>query len=103
ALAGQPFYQNAGFGQKLPDGRSRSVGWNTRPDNLPLGGLKLHPAEPSVRLDNLNHVNPVRQGCVKSPTNVVWLAKPGYSQFEVFRFARRPSRSPARIRNPRMW
>jgi len=88
ALAGEALHHRGRLGQEglrcQAGGRCR----HSRQEHLPLGGFELQASRLAFRLDYVDHVNPVRQGCVQRSTEVGGLATAGKRDLEVFGLAR---------------
>ena len=110
-LAGKPIDRGAAHGKECPHSPRRIAGLDARKHDAPLRRLEPKTARTSLigsfrlsrhrarlasrpraaragQLEYLDHVNPVRQRCVKPPTDVVRLATAGNRELEVFRLAR---------------
>jgi hypothetical protein len=63
-LAGKSLHQRGWRGQEGVSCQAGGRCRHSRQEHLPLGGFKLQASSLAFRLDNVDHVNPVRQGRV---------------------------------------
>jgi hypothetical protein len=63
-LAGEPLHQHGRLGQEGVSSQAGGRCRHSRQEHLPQGGFKLQASSLAFRLDNVDHVNPVRQGRV---------------------------------------